>query len=242
MTRPDPRPSDDVLALPALRGPSAGCPLRRDRRRCCVWPNPGRFGIPHRGRARPYHRGGGSLSGPCSRQPPPSWLRASATSWRPGSPGPRWPSPRSPRSSATGAHAHLSGDPADRRPAGAHRLRVLVKAPALIRCEVESDGSVTVIDGTGNRILVLDPKIPIRPAAGRSGGRRRGATNLAATQVEGLRKLAEARSEPVGRSRIGDVEAEGFRVGRPEGSRGLVRPAGEGPASGSTLKTRVNDV
>ncbi len=37
-------------------------------------------------------------------------------------------------------------------------VRVLVKAPALIRCEVESDGSVTVIDGTGNRILVLDPK------------------------------------------------------------------------------------
>jgi hypothetical protein len=121
-------------------------------------------------------------------------------------------------------------------------LRVLVKAPALIRCEVESDGSVTVIDGIGNRILVLDPKsrsaLLLEGPVAADGG----ATNLAAGQVEELRKLAAARSEPVGRRRIGDVEAEGFRVGQP-GQDVLVwvDPRAKVPLR-IDLKTQVNDV
>jgi outer membrane lipoprotein-sorting protein len=93
-------------------------------------------------------------------------------------------------------------------------LRVLVKAPALIRCEVESAGTVTVIDGVGGRILVLDPKSRSALLLEGSAAADGRATNLAASQVEGLRNLAEARSEPVGRRRIGNVEAEGFRVGK----------------------------
>jgi hypothetical protein len=115
-------------------------------------------------------------------------------------------------------------------------------APALIRCEVETDGSVTVVDGTGNRILVLDPKSRsalLLEGLVAAGG---GATNLAARQVEELCKLAEARSEPVGRRRIGDVEADGFRVGQP-GEEVLVwvDPRAKVPLR-IDFKTRVNDV
>ena len=113
-------------------------------------------------------------------------------------------------------------------------VRVLVKAPALIRCEVESDGSVTVIDGTGNRILVLDPKSRSALLLDGPVAADGGATNLAATQVEGLRKLAEAASEPVGRRRIGDVEAEGFRVGNRDRKSSSGSTRGRRSRSGST--------
>jgi outer membrane lipoprotein-sorting protein len=94
----------------------------------------------------------------------------------------------------------------------ASTARVLVKAPALIRTEAEPDGPVTIFDAARNRTLVLDSKSRTAllmegpaPADGAS-------ADLVAKEVDGLRELAEARTEPVGRRRIGAVDAEGFRV------------------------------
>jgi outer membrane lipoprotein-sorting protein len=120
--------------------------------------------------------------------------------------------------------------------------RMLVKAPALIRCEAEPDGSVTVFDAARNRTLVLDPKsksaLLMEGPAPADGD----ATDMAAKQVEGLRKLAEAKGEPVGRRRIGDVEAEGFRV-RQRGQELLVwvDPGAKLPLR-IDLTARVNDI
>jgi outer membrane lipoprotein-sorting protein len=120
--------------------------------------------------------------------------------------------------------------------------RVLVRAPALIRCEAEPDGTATVFDAAHNRTLVLDPTsksaVLLEGPAPADGG----ATDMAAKEVEELRKLAEARSEPVGRRRIGDVDAEGFRV-RQEGQELLVwvDPGARLPLR-VDLKARVNDI
>lgn len=61
------------------------------------------------------------------------------------------------------------------------------------------------------------------------------ATDMAAQQVEGLRMLAEAKGEPVGRRRIGAVEAEGFRVWQ-RGQEVLVPAKGFGRISGDLLR------
>jgi outer membrane lipoprotein-sorting protein len=121
-------------------------------------------------------------------------------------------------------------------------LRVLVKAPALIRSESEADGTVTVFDAVRNRTLVLDPKsksaLLLEGPAPTDGG----ATNMAAKEVDGLRKLAEANGEPVGRRRIGAIEAEGFRVW--QGGQELVvwvDPGAKLPLR-IDLKARVNGV
>ena len=66
--------------------------------------------------------------------------------------------------------------------------------------------------------------------------------NLAARQVEGLRKMAEAASEPIGRRRIGKIEAKASASGK--GSRKLlvsVDPKAKVPLR-IDLKTQVNDV
>jgi outer membrane lipoprotein-sorting protein len=103
--------------------------------------------------------------------------------------------------------AQIPGQP------GAVTSRVLIKAPGLIRCEAEpAGGPVTVFDAGRNRTLVLDPKTRSALLMEGSGPQVAGARDMASKEIEGLRKLAESRGEPVGRRRIGAVEAEGFRV------------------------------
>jgi outer membrane lipoprotein-sorting protein len=91
--------------------------------------------------------------------------------------------------------------------------RVLLKAPGLIRCEVEpASGGITVFDAAHNRTLVLDPTTKSALLLEGSTSPDGDASDSVAAEIEGLRKLAESKGEPVGRRRIGRVEAEGFRV------------------------------
>jgi outer membrane lipoprotein-sorting protein len=91
--------------------------------------------------------------------------------------------------------------------------RTLLKAPGLIRCEVEpSGGSVTVYDAVHNRTLVLDPTTKLALLLEGSTSPDGGPGDMAAPEIEALRKLADSKGEPVGRRRIGHVEAEGFHV------------------------------
>lgn len=92
---------------------------------------------------------------------------------------------------------------------------VLVNGPGLMRCEVESLGTVTVLDMVRNRILVLDRKsrsahLIERPTTGDAAP-----FDVAARQVEDLRALGRTPSQFAGRRRIGNVEAEGYRVRQP---------------------------
>jgi outer membrane lipoprotein-sorting protein len=125
---------------------------------------------------------------------------------------------------------------------GPVRLRVLVKAPALIRSEEDGDGTVTVFDAARNRILVLDPKSKSAVLLEGPAPAGKNAMDMAAKEVEGLRKLVEAKGEPAGRRRIGAVEAEGFRV-RQRGQELVVwvDPAAKLPLR-IDVKARVNDV
>jgi outer membrane lipoprotein-sorting protein len=121
-------------------------------------------------------------------------------------------------------------------------VRVLVKAPALMRTEAEADGPVTLFDVAANKTLIVDSKTRTAllmegpaPAAGEAG-------DMLAKEVDGLRKLAEAKSEPVGRRRIGAVEAVGFRVRR-FGQEMIVwvDPGAKLPLQ-IDVKARVNDI
>jgi outer membrane lipoprotein-sorting protein len=94
-------------------------------------------------------------------------------------------------------------------------VRVMVKDPGLIRCETEPLGTVTVLDITRNRILVLDRKSRSAHFVERPANGNVASFDVVARQVEELRALVHAPSEFVGRRRIGNIEAEGYRVRQP---------------------------
>jgi outer membrane lipoprotein-sorting protein len=91
--------------------------------------------------------------------------------------------------------------------------RMLIKAPGLLRCETEpAGGAVSIFDAERNRTLVLDPTTKSAVLMEPSTPPTAGTKDMVANEFEGLRKLAESRSEPVGRRRIGRIEAEGYHV------------------------------
>ena len=130
---------------------------------------------------------------------------------------------------------HINGQPAV-------TARVMVKSPALMRTEAEPDGPVTLFDAARNRTLVLDSKtrtaLLLEGPASTDGA----VADMFAKEVDGLRKLTEARTEPVGRRRIGAVDAEGFRV-RQRGQEMIVwvDPAAKLPLQ-IDVKARVNEI
>jgi outer membrane lipoprotein-sorting protein len=121
-------------------------------------------------------------------------------------------------------------------------VRVVVKSPALMRTEAEPDGPVTLFDAARNRTLVVDSKtrtaLLLEGPASTDGA----VADMFAKEVDGLRQLTEARTEPVGRRRIGAVEAEGFRV-RQHGQEMIVwvDPAAKLPLQ-IDVKARVNEI
>jgi outer membrane lipoprotein-sorting protein len=94
-------------------------------------------------------------------------------------------------------------------------VRVMVKAPGLIRYETEPLGTVTVVDIARNRILVLDRKSRSAHFIERPANGDVASFDVAARQVEGLRALGHTPSQFVGRRRIGNIEAEGYRARQP---------------------------
>jgi outer membrane lipoprotein-sorting protein len=121
-------------------------------------------------------------------------------------------------------------------------VRVLVKAPALMRTEAEPDGPVSLFDAVRNRTLIVDSKtrtaLLLEGPASADGA----VADVFAKEVDGLRQLTKARTEPVGRRRIGTVNAEGFRV-RQHGQEMIVwvDPAAKLPLQ-IDVKGSINDI
>jgi outer membrane lipoprotein-sorting protein len=94
-------------------------------------------------------------------------------------------------------------------------VRVMVNGPGLVRCETEPLGTVTVLDMVRNRILVLDRKSRSAYLIERPASDGVASFDVAARQVEQLRELGRTRGQFMGRRRIGNIEAEGYRVRQP---------------------------
>jgi outer membrane lipoprotein-sorting protein len=120
--------------------------------------------------------------------------------------------------------------------------RMLIKAPGLIRAEAEGGPTYTLFDASRNRTLVVDRKSRSALLLEGPAPAEKKTTDMAAKEVEGLRRLAESKGELVGRRRIGKVEATGFRVR--QGWQDLVvwlDPRAKLPVR-VDLKARVNDM
>jgi outer membrane lipoprotein-sorting protein len=90
--------------------------------------------------------------------------------------------------------------------------RYLIKGPGLMRGE--SANLTMIIDVNQGKTLAIDSatKSATLMEGKLVGDRRQDATDVAAQVVDGLKRLAAKRGEPLGKKRIGDVEAVGFRV------------------------------
>ena len=89
-------------------------------------------------------------------------------------------------------------------------MRVLFKEPGFLRVEsVPSGGPVRITDQTRNRSLALDPATKTARLEKLSIKSYGFTLN---NWAERLRKLGDSKGESVGRKRIDDVQAQGFRV------------------------------
>lgn len=93
--------------------------------------------------------------------------------------------------------------------------RSFYKDPGLVRTESDTpQASVTVMDSTRGKFLILDPKIKVailqdwKP----SDDLKRRSRDQAADATKQLRSLAGKNGKPVGKRKIGDVQADGYRV------------------------------
>ena len=94
-------------------------------------------------------------------------------------------------------------------------MRILFKEPGLVRNEVvPAGGPVIICDQRAGKRLVLDPSgKSAMLLEGNMPGEPKGADqDLAASQAENFRNLARNKGEPAGERKIGDVQAQGFRV------------------------------
>jgi outer membrane lipoprotein-sorting protein len=94
-------------------------------------------------------------------------------------------------------------------------VRVMVNGRGMMRCETESLGTVMVFDTVRNHILMLDRKSRSAHLIERPAGDRVASFDVAAREVEDLRALGHTPGQFVGRRRIGNIEAEGYRVRQP---------------------------
>jgi outer membrane lipoprotein-sorting protein len=93
--------------------------------------------------------------------------------------------------------------------------RVFFKEPGLARIEaVPAGGPIIILNRGGGKRLVLDPNA--RSAMLLEGplpGEPKGADqDLAVSETENFRKLAQKKGEPAGEKKIGNIQAQGFRV------------------------------
>ena len=93
--------------------------------------------------------------------------------------------------------------------------REYYKDPGLVRSESDAPQAVvTIMDTNQGKILTLDPssKVAMLQDWNLDGELKRRLRDRAGNQVEQLRSMAGKEGKPAGKRRIGDVEAQGFRV------------------------------
>ena len=93
--------------------------------------------------------------------------------------------------------------------------REYYKDPGLVRSEFDAPQAVvTIVDTNQGKILTLDPssKLAMLQDWNLDAELKRRLRDRAGSQVEQLRSLAGKEGKPAGKRRIGDVEAQGFRV------------------------------
>jgi outer membrane lipoprotein-sorting protein len=105
------------------------------------------------------------------------------------------------------ATSTLEGEP---KAVGSMKVRLFYRVPGLMRVETDIAGgaAVSILDGARGRMVILD-------AAKKSAivlENVKPPEDLAAQTVEELRNLPGKDGKPAGRERIGDVDAEGYRV------------------------------
>ena len=93
--------------------------------------------------------------------------------------------------------------------------REYYKDPGLVRTEFDPPQAVvTIMDTNQGKILTLDPssKLAMLQEWKLDGDLKRRLRDRAGNQIEQLRAMAGKEGKPAGKRRIGDVEAQGFRV------------------------------
>jgi outer membrane lipoprotein-sorting protein len=92
--------------------------------------------------------------------------------------------------------------------------RIFFKEPGLARIEAVPAGPVIVLNRGAGKRLVLDPAAKTAMLLeGNLPGEPKGADHdLAVSEAENFRKLAQKKGEPAGEKRIGNIQAQGFRV------------------------------
>ncbi len=90
------------------------------------------------------------------------------------------------------------------------KMKLFFKEPKSMRMEtqVAEGGSTTVFDGTRGRMLTLDPARKSAIVFEMANPKE----DFVTKTVESLRNLPGKDAKPAGKERIGDVEAEGYRV------------------------------
>lgn len=89
-------------------------------------------------------------------------------------------------------------------------MRFLAREPGLMRME-RADGGFTILDASRTEILAVDPTMKTAILMNfkmNADGPARGTASL----VETLRKLGQKDGKAVGKKKVGDIEAHGFRV------------------------------
>jgi outer membrane lipoprotein-sorting protein len=90
-------------------------------------------------------------------------------------------------------------------------MRNFFKEPGLMRVESPTQGeAVTILDAVRGKTLIVIPKL--KSALLMEQTKPKDKEDPATQAVDWLRGLVGKKGEPAGRERIGDVEAEGFRV------------------------------
>jgi outer membrane lipoprotein-sorting protein len=104
-------------------------------------------------------------------------------------------------------------------------VRILFKEPGRMRSEsVPATGPVVIFDSVAGRRMFLDPtaKTALLLEGSLPGEPKAGSPDLAVSEAEGLRHLADKKGELVGEKLIGKIQAKGFRVVQAPGYETLV--------------------
>jgi outer membrane lipoprotein-sorting protein len=105
------------------------------------------------------------------------------------------------------------------------KAQLLFKEPGLLRSEaVPAGGPVIIFDQKAGKRLVLDPaaKSAVLLDGSLPGEPKGAGPDQAAGAAEGLRNLANKKGEPVGEKKVGQVQAQGFRVKEETGQEQLI--------------------
>ena len=105
------------------------------------------------------------------------------------------------------------------------KTQLLFKEPGLLRTEaMPAGGPVIIFDPKAGKRLILDPaaKSAVLLDGSLPGEPKGAGPDQAAGAAEGLRNLASKKGEPVGEKKIGQVQAQGFRVKEETGQETLI--------------------